>query len=478
MKWKNDRSAREPDGVPEDFTVQYDDDFGTPRDGEIYGEEPAYRDNYDNGYNAQYDDGYDDRYDNYDDRYDDGYGDGYQDSYSDDGYNDNYNGGYDDGYDNSYDNGYGYDDYSDGYDDGVGQESGQMEENIPYKKGRKKASDDFSGKPRRKKKKRGCLLKLLIQLIVLLIIVIVGFFAFLFFRLDPVDFPTSDSELGITADASDSGVINIALFGVDARDYSENTRSDAIMIMSVDTTSGRITLSSLMRDTLVSVPGYWDMKLTESYAYGGPELAVQTINANFGTDIREYATVTFKGMAEIIDAAGGVMVDISEEERVSANGSIWEQWDACGMEEDYIGEAGYQRLSGTQAVAYARIRYVGNADYQRTSRQRIVLTALFKQMLTHPQKIPQTLMTAEDVVETSLSQTDVLSLMPVLLHGPKLESTRFPLNEDIISDSYYVGNAACIYADMDSTRSALHDFIYNGIDPTTDSDRRSNGELN
>ncbi len=477
MKWKKNRSAGEPDGVPEDFTVEYDDDFGTPRAGEIYGEEPAYQDAYDTGYSARYDDGYDDGYGDYDGRYDDGYGGGYQDGYSDDGYDDNggYYSGYGNGYDDSYDNGYGCED--DGYDGG-GQGSGQMEENVSYKKKRKRASDHHADKPGRKKKKRGCLLKLLLQLIVLLILVIVGFFAFLFFRLDPVDFPDSDAALGITADASDSGVVNIALFGVDARDYSENTRSDAIMIMSVDTKNGRITLSTLMRDTLVSVPGYWDMKLTESYAYGGPELAVQTINANFGTDIREYATVTFKGMAEIIDAAGGVMVDISEKERVSANGSVWEQWDACGMEEDYIGEAGYQRLSGTQAVAYARIRYVGNADYQRTSRQRIVLTALFQQVLSHPQKIPQTLMTAEDVVETSLSQSDVLKLMPVLLHGLELESTRFPLNQDIISDSYYVGNAACIYADMDSTRASLHDFIYSGIDPTTDSDRRSNGELN
>ena len=467
MRWKNDRSAGEPDGVPEDFTVEYEDDFGTPQAGEVYREQPEYRDNgyqdYDDGYNSGYDNGYDDSYDQ---------------SY---GYDNDYNDGYSDGYDDQYDDSYaqGYDDYNDGYqDDGYGQEPEEMEQQTRFYKHHKHRTDGYSDPPRKKKKKRGCLLKLILQLFLLMVVALVGFVGFLFIRLDPVDFPTSDSALGITADASDSGVINIALFGVDARDYSENTRSDAIMILSVDTNSGRMTLSTLMRDTLVSVPGYWDMKLTESYAYGGPELAVQTINANFGTDIREYATVTFKGMAEIIDAAGGVMIDISEEERVSANGSIWEQWDACGMEEDYIGEAGYQRLSGTQAVAYARIRYVGNADYQRTSRQRIVLTELFKQMLTHPQKIPQSLMTAEDVVETSLSQTDILALMPVLLHGPKLESTRFPLNEDIISDSYYVGNAACIYADMDSTRAALHDFIYNGIDPTTDSDRRSNGELN
>ena len=201
------------------------------------------------------------------------------------------------------------------------------------------------------------------------------------------------------------------------------------------------------------------MKLTEAYAYGGPELAVQTINQNFGLDITEYATVTFAGMAEIIDAAGGVEVEITEEERVSANGSIWEQWDACGVEEDYIESAGRQVLSGTQAVAYARIRHVGNADYQRTSRQRIVLTALIDQLLTHPYKIPQTLMAAEDAVETSLDQADLLQLMPVVLHGIEVDSARFPLNADIISDAYYVGNAACIYADMDSTRSALYDFI-------------------
>ena len=248
------------------------------------------------------------------------------------------------------------------------------------------------------------------------------------------------------------------------------------MILSVNTGTGSLKLSTLMRDTLVSVPGYGDMKLTEAYAYGGPELAVQTINQNFGLDITEYATVTFAGMAEIIDAAGGVEVEITEEERVSANGSIWEQWDACGMEEDYIESAGRQVLSGTQAVAYARIRHVGNADYQRTSRQRIVLTALIDQLLTHPYKIPQTLMAAEDAVETSLDQADLLQLAPVVLHGIDVDTARFPLNADIISDAYYVGNAACIYADMDSTRSALYDFIYNDINPTTDSDRRSNGE--
>lgn len=451
MRWKEKQPSADEPAYDDNFTVSYEDDFGTPREGEVYQDpdydspqvyhDPAYRNS-----QAYYNDGYE--------PYGDGDGTGPDADYAAD-------------YDPEYDDYDGYDAY---------QEPGQMDyQDEPVKKKRKHRKDDPYEEPP-KKKKRGCLLRMIFRLLALLIVVVIGFFGFLLIRLQPADFPTSDASLGVNSSISENAVVNIALFGVDARDYSQNTRSDAIMILSVDMKHGKLKLSTLMRDTLVDVPGYGQMKLTESYAYGGPELTVRTINENFGMDIKEYATVTFKTMAEIIDAAGGVEIELTEAERVSANGSIWEQWDACGMEEDYIREAGKQTLSGTQAVAYARIRHVGNADYQRTSRQRKVLTALVEQLLTHPQNIPKTLMTAEDTVETSLNQADILSLMPILLRGMKVESTRFPLNADIISDSYYVGNAACIYADMDSTRQALYDFIYNDIDPTTDADRRSNGE--
>lgn len=454
MKWNGKRPSSDGPAYDDDFTVQYEDDFGPPRDGEVYQEpyeedvprvyhEPAYRNE-----QAYYNDGYASDYGDQVDGYD---------RYSDD-----------------YDNYDAYGDYEEPY-----QEPEKMDYlEIPEKKQKKKRRKNQPEyeQPPKKKKKRGCFLHMVFRLLALALVVVIGFFGFLLIRLDPADFPTSDAALGVNSSISENSVVNIALFGVDARDYSTNSRSDAIMILSVDMKHGKIKLSTLMRDTLVQVSGYDGMKLTECYAYGGPELAVRAINENFGMDIKEYATVTFKAMADIIDAAGGVEINITEEERVSANGSVWEQWDACGMEEDYIREAGEQTLSGTQAVAYARIRHVGNADYQRTSRQRRVLTALVGQLLTHPQNIPKTLMTAEDVVDTSLNQADILSLTPIVLRGMKVESARFPLNADIISDSYYVGNAACIYADMDATKGALHDFIYNDIDPTTDADRRSNGE--
>ncbi len=439
MKWNKKQSPDELD----DFTVSYEDDFGEPVEGEVYYDpsedlppvyhEPAYR-NSQSSYNDHADEDYEDDY----------------------------------GSEAGPDGGYADEDIEEAEDTDY-MELPRKKRKQPYEQ----PEDRYD--PPKKKKKHGCLLRLIFRLIALLLAAVVGFTAFLLIRLQPSDFP-DDSALGVNSSVSDVRVRNIALFGVDARDYSTSSRSDAIMILSVDGKNGGIKLSTLMRDTLVSVPGYGDMKLTESYAYGGPELAVRTINENFGLDITDYATVTFQAMADIIDAAGGVTVEITEAERVSANGSVWEQWYSCGMDADYIAEAGNQLLSGTQAVAYARIRHVGNADYQRTSRQRTVLTALLKQMVTHPNRLPATLMTAEDVVDSALGGTDILSMLPLLLRGVSVETARFPLNADIISDSYYVGSSACIYADMDATRSALYNFIYNDINPTTDSDRRSNGE--
>ena len=279
-----------PEGQ-EDFSVHYEDDFGEPQD--------------------TYDDGYDDGYGDSGGYSDTAYDGGYAASYSE-GYDDSYNDGYDDGY-SDYDGGYGYDDGYGGYDsyDGGGYDDGAYYDESPEpgpspKKRRreKKAREGKPAKPKKKFRPFGCLWSILWKLLILAVVAVVGFTGFLFVRLEPVDFP-SGTELGANTSISQSGIHNIALFGVDARDYSTNARSDAIMILSVNTGTGSLKLSTLMRDTLVSVPGYGDMKLTEAYAYGGPELAVQTINQNFGLDITEYATVTFAGMAEIIDAAGG-----------------------------------------------------------------------------------------------------------------------------------------------------------------------------
>src|SRR5699024_2790536 len=117
-------------------------------------------------------------------------------------------------------------------------------------------------------------------------------------------------------------VVNIALFGVDSRDTGGMSgRSDTVMIASLDKKHDKIKLTSLMRDTYLDIPNKGMDKLTHAYAHGGPELAIKTINQNFDMNIRDYATVDFFGLEAIIDALGGVDIDIEDYEINNLNKS-------------------------------------------------------------------------------------------------------------------------------------------------------------
>ena len=337
---------------------------------------------------------------------------------------------------------------------------------------------------KRKKRGCGCLLGIVLAVLALAGVLYCGS---ILKELNVTDFTTDTSELGINEDHSDetvksnlgnTGIVNIALFGVDQREGDTAFRSDAIMILSVDKPAGKLKLSTIMRDSLVEIEGYGQQKITKAYYYGGPELAVKTLNQNFDLNIREYAAVNFRQMAAIIDAVGGVDIDISEAERQNANNSIREQSEVAGLPADYIESAGLQTLNGTQAVAYARIRYVGNADFERTSRQREVLRKVFDKALDmNPLQYPEFARKFLPTVETSLDLGDILSLADIMLKKPTLQDVRFPTNADLIGDgSIMVNGENCLNLDLQSTSEKLHAFIYDDIDPTTDADRLSNGE--
>src|SRR5699024_284569 len=152
--------------------------------------------------------------------------------------------------------------------------------------------------------------------------------------------------------------------------------------------------TSLLRDTYVDIPNHGMDKLGHAHAYGGPELAIKTINQNFNMDIRDFAAVDFESFSKIIDIQGGIEIDIKPEEIKYVPGS----------------REGTQLLDGEQALAYSRIRKVGS-DYQRTERQRIVLEkVLNKGMGAGVTKYPSLLNAILPHVETSLSKSATLSL--------------------------------------------------------------------
>lgn len=286
-------------------------------------------------------------------------------------------------------------------------------------------------------------------------------------ELDKTDLGIGTTSGGITDDSGDTSITNIALFGVDQREDQKQVHSDAVIIATVDKKHNKIKLSSLMRDSLVTVDGYGAKKLTEAYFYGGPQLAVKTINQNFGLNISEYVTVNFEELANMIDAVGGIEVDITEAERLAANGSIKEQSRASGLPEDYIKVAGKQTLSGTQAVAFSRIRKVSNEtfghdDFGRTARQRYVLQQLFQKgksmsPLQYPGFVQQFLPT----VETSLDMGEILDLAGIMLRDVTMEEARFPTNEDLIGNGEIrIDGVSYINYDLVRTGERIREFIY------------------
>ena len=277
----------------------------------------------------------------------------------------------------------------------------------------------------------------------------------------------------------DDQILNIALFGIDSRDKDFTGLSDSIMVLSINKKTGDIKLISIMRDSFVNLPEhngktYKPNKINSAYSRGGASYAIKTLNQNFGLDIKEYATVNFYGMAEIIDAVGGIEIDVLKREIDSIKGinsCIMEQAMHLGIEDPpYVKEPGLQVLSGIQAVAWARIRAVsteqGTAnDYGRTDRQRIVMEKLLNKALSMDvSKYPSLIKAILPHLQTSLSFSEILSLgTDVLGNQVKFQQTRVPQPEYVmpISGASYAGSV--VYYDLAFATKIIHAIIYDGI---------------
>ncbi len=193
-------------------------------------------------------------------------------------------------------------------------------------------------------------------------------------------FDNSPENLLINPDVSfDENIFNIALIGVDRRE-DEPARSDVIIILSYDRETGRTMLTSIMRDLAVNIPpdNRYD-KINAAYAFGGEERLLQTLNKNLDMNIQYYATVDFAIMEQLVDAVGGVEINIKPEEIEHINLCIREQTNLLGGELPYLEKGGPQLLNGRQALGYSRVRSIGHGDWERTMRQRQVLSqAVYK----------------------------------------------------------------------------------------------------
>lgn len=222
---------------------------------------------------------------------------------------------------------------------------------------------------------------------------------------------------GETIDINDKNVRNILLIGTDSRAKNgKGGRSDSMIIISINSKTKQIVMTSIMRDTYVNIPGAGSNRINAAHAFGGVELLLDTIEANFKISIDEYIKVNYYSFMDIVDTIGGVTLDVTKAEIRVMQSYIrsLNQLEGVSANEDmlYESDAGRIRLNGKQALAYSRVRYVGNGDFGRTERQRKVLTAIMQEAkgasLSELNDLANVLLPK---VTTNLTQGDVLSLM-------------------------------------------------------------------
>lgn len=295
---------------------------------------------------------------------------------------------------------------------------------------------------------------------------------------------TKDKDaLGIVSDVETNPEIkNIALFGVDSRDSDMKGLSDVIMILSVDEIHNKVKMTSILRDSRVYIgdeaytaTGY--DKINAAYSIGGPELALKVLNSNFKLDITDYATVNFGKTAAIVDAFGGVDLELSTEECEQTNKNLrdllGQEGDASGITDaDYIAEQdGVVHLSGNAAVAYARIRYIDSDTYRAGRQQKVLVALADKLQNVSVTDLPNLIKQCASLTETSVDTSTLLGFVSFITGNFTVERITVPGEYEnpeggTFYEDYDSGSWEWKY-DLDVAADHIHEFIYEDLYDST-----------
>ena len=333
---------------------------------------------------------------------------------------------------------------------------------------------------RKAKKKRNKILLLVAEFFVLVLLAMVVYGVTRAEKVTKININEEDIVAQMNDNVADDvtlkGYRNIALFGVDSREGSlgKGTRSDTIIIASINNDTGDIRLCSVYRDTYLNLGNDTYNKCNAAYAKGGPEQAINMLNMNLDMNITDYVTVGFDGLIETIDALGGVYIDVQENEishlnnyQISMVGKTTDDVNFTATEgTDYIAvtNSGYQKLNGLQATAYCRIRYVGD-DFQRTARQRAVLAAVMdvcKQ--SDPTTLTKILNAALPNVSTSLDVDEMTAMLTNVAHYNITGSDGFPFESNRATGTIGSKGSCVIPNNLEQNVVLLHQFLFDDED--------------
>lgn len=247
-------------------------------------------------------------------------------------------------------------------------------------------------------------------------------------------------------------VLNVLLIGTDARTHDYRGRSDSMILVSINKKSKQIIMTSIMRDIYIMIPGIGYSKLNHSYAWGGADLLIQTIESNFKIRIDKFVQVDFLSFESVIDAVGGVDMYINDAEMTIMR-------EVIPPEQDH-GEGMYH-LNGKQALRFARIRYVGNADFERTQRQRRVLQEILKKAQDLSIfELNDLLDTMLPLLTTDMSKGEMLNLITHSVSYLSYERVEQRVPADGMWWSVWVDGMDCLGINFDDTIKKMQGTIY------------------
>lgn len=356
--------------------------------------------------------------------------------------------------------------------------------------GTRKSSGRTAGKPatRRKTKQKGKIALLVVELLV--VVILLGVLALFWYMESP-------SETGNGTDGEKGGPLfnvsikeddleinkqvqenenlkeyrNIVLFGVDSRKgaLTKGTLSDSIIIASINLETKDVKLCSVYRDTYLNLSNDKYGKCNSAYSYGGAEQAMKMLNMNLDLDIKDFVTIGFDGLTQVIDDIGGVYIDVDDEELRHINSYQETMAQEMGVNYTPVTSTGYQLLNGLQATAYCRIRYKTGNDFARAASQREVIQAIVDKVKT--MDLVTLTKVANDVsnnVYTSLSMDEIVGILGEVAQYNIVDEGGFP--EASMRGAGTLGSkGSCVYPiNLTENVTWLHEFLFNdtGYEPS------------